>query len=262
VLAKGEEELQDEEPFAADWSARTALAQRVLPHLLRGEALSEIRTCAHAGVEYPPGKAGGIELDRELQQMEAFARQLAPVLQLPTVEPVSGTVEFVIDDECWRISGGYGDLRADGLCRYRYDDTRAGDYLEGWINHLLLNELAPAGVNLQTIWHSRDGRYVLRPMEGARGQLEALVRLYRDGLHAPIHFFPKSAWKFITADQDPAKAAAAWRSTLTRPWAEDSDPAYRLALRGVDDPLDDKFAANAAAVFSPLLAVIDDERLA
>jgi len=34
-----------------------------------------------------------------------------------------------------------------------------------------------------------------------------------------------------------------------------------LALRGVDDPLDDEFVACAMAVFGPLLSVIEDPRL-
>ena len=38
VLPEGDEELQDDEPFVPDWPARDALAQRVLPRLLDGEA--------------------------------------------------------------------------------------------------------------------------------------------------------------------------------------------------------------------------------
>ena len=44
------------------------------------------------------------------------------------------------------------------------------------------------------------------------------------------------------------------------PHGEDSDPAYALALRGVDDPLDADFHACAVGVFGPLLACLDDPR--
>ena len=48
-------------------------------------------------------------------------------------------------------------------------------------------------------------------------------------------------------------AAGTWQSTSFRPYGEDRDPAYRLALRGIDLPLDDEFVACATAVFAPLL---------
>ena len=53
VLAESDEELQDDEPFVADWRARDALAQRMLPRLLGGETVAGLRAFAHAGVEYP-----------------------------------------------------------------------------------------------------------------------------------------------------------------------------------------------------------------
>jgi len=42
---------------------------------------------------------------------------------------------------------------------------------------------------------------------------------------------------------------------------EKDHASYRLALRGVADPLDERFDASARAVFEPLLACIVDPRL-
>ena len=47
-------------------------------------------------------------------------------------------------------------------------------------------------------------------------------------------------------------AQGAWLSTPERDFGEGADPAYRLALRGVVDPLDADFDALASAVFEPL----------
>ena len=63
------------------------------------------------------------------------------------------------------------------------------------------------------------------------------------------------------AGKTPSRAAATWWSTRDRPYGEEEDPAYRLALRGVADPLDEAFERNAAAVFAPLLRFIEDARL-
>ena len=121
--------------------------------------------------------------------------------------------------------------------------------------------MAPACVALQTTWHSRNGRYVLRPVAAPHAKLAALLALYRDGLHRPLHFFPKAAWRYAANRQSMAKARDAWQSSKERPFGEDRDPAYRLALRGVEDPFDDAFTVCAATVFEPLLAVIEDGRL-
>jgi exodeoxyribonuclease V gamma subunit len=183
------------------------------------------------------------------------------VLAEPRLAPVSATLELAIDGEPWRLTGDFSDLRKSGLIRYRYDDARTNDYLNGWINHLFLNAMAPPEVAAQTTWHSRDGHYVLPPVKEARGQLEALLRLYRNGLHRPLHFFPKSAWNYVTEGESLSKATSAWQSTSFHRYGEDRDPAYRLTLRGVDDPLDAEFIESATTVFAPLVEVIADERL-
>jgi len=262
VLPEGDEELQDDEPFVSDRPARDALAQRVLPRLFEGDTLAGLRAYARAGTEYPAGSLGDLELEQELQRLTYFARALAPVLAEPKLDPVSATIELAIDGEPWRLTGGFGDLRRSGLVRYRYDDARASDYLKGWIDHLFVNAIAPPEVARQTTWHSRDGHYVVPPVEDAHAQLAALLALYRDGLDRPIHFFPRSAWTYIVNDESLSKAGSAWRSTRSRPYGEDRDPAYHLALRGVDEPLDAEFVECATTVFAPLLEVIEDERLA
>ena len=58
VAPGGDEELQDDEPFVPDVPARSALAQRVLPRLLAGEAVPSCSHFARAGIEYPAGRLG------------------------------------------------------------------------------------------------------------------------------------------------------------------------------------------------------------
>ena len=53
-------------------------------------------------------------------------------------------------------------------------------------------------------------------------------------------------------------ARNAWQVTPYHPYAEGADPAYMLALRGVDEPLDDEFQRLAHAVFDPLLAHLQE----
>jgi exodeoxyribonuclease V gamma subunit len=58
-----------------------------------------------------------------------------------------------------------------------------------------------------------------------------------------------------------SQALGAWLSTPERAFGEAVDPAYRLALRGIDEPLDAAFETLASAVFSPLREHLQDSRL-
>ena len=257
---ESDEELSDDEPFVAGYADRWALAQRLLPHYLAGVSHDEIRSLARAGTEYPPGRLGERLLDRELDALAHYARDLAPALAEPCVAPIEHTIAVALDDETWQLTGAFGDLRRTGLLRHRYADVWAGDYLDGWLEHVFLNALAPANVERVTTWHSRDGRYVLRPIGDSLARIRELLTLYRHGLIEPLHFFPRSAWEYVRGKCELRKAVQKWEG---HPYArgEKDHASYRLALRGVADPLDERFDASARAVFEPLLACIVDPRL-
>jgi exodeoxyribonuclease V gamma subunit len=259
-LEDAEEELIDDEPFVVDRDARKALAHRLLPLYLQGASHARIRALAGAGTEYPPGRLGERLLERELMHLDVYARELAPLLAEPCVAPVESSLIVEVNGAPWELSATWGELRRTGLVGHRYDDTRAADYLAAWIRHLAVNAAAPAGVSPTTVWQSRDGRFTLSPATDAQARLAELLALYARGLCAPLHFFPRSAWEYARHQHDLRKARGKW---LGHPLhgGEKDYPAYRLALRGIDDPLDAAFEACAAAVFDPLLACIHDARL-
>lgn len=258
VFSDEEQELAQDEPFVADGRARRQLADRVLPLFLDGRDWDAIRACARAGVEYPSGILGDMQLEQELKAIEGFAHGLAADLQGEPLPPLRATLDFDLDGESWRLQGGFGDLRATGLVRYRYDTTWADNYLTGWIEHLFLNAAAKAGTALHTVWHSLDGSYRLPPVDQAMQHLRELLLLYREGLQRPLRFFPSSAWQFKRKGMGDAEKA--WHRNF-RGRGESLDPAYRLALRGVPVPLDGEFERAAETVFGPLLLHIVDERL-
>jgi len=261
VLSRDEDELADDEPFLADFSGRVALAERLMPHYRSGMSDDDLRALARAGIEYPPGALGNSLIDLELATLKGFATAVNAAEAPPCLSPCHGTVSFELEGESWRLTAAFANLRPGGLVLHRYDDTRATDYLTGWLTHLFLCALHPDEVALETRWISRNGEYRLRPCEEAEGYLQALLTLYRRGLREPVHFFPKSAWNFVCGGESHSRATATWRSTRDRPWGEGEDPAYQLALRGSADPLDDDFRHCARSVFSPMLNCIEDDRL-
>jgi exodeoxyribonuclease V gamma subunit len=258
-LDEMEEELQDDEPMVAEWPQRQALARRLLPALLQGCDIDAARALARAGTEYPPGRLGERLLEGELVQLAAFAHSLMPDLAPACLAPVERTSAVMVGGHAWQVSAAFSDLRRGGLVRYRYDDVRAADYLEGWLRHVLLNVLAPTDVVPATTWHSRDGAYRLPPIDDAQARLAALLGWYERGLRAPLHFHPKSAWEFAKS-RKVERAARKWHGSPGF-GGEKDHRARRLALRGVANPLDTTFEQCASDVFAPLLAVIVDARI-
>jgi len=273
-LPEADEELEDVEPFLPDWPGQQALAARLLPALLARDGAAQaaegaqeaLLELARAGGEYPAGVLGAAALQREVSVLDHYARQVAAAVARPLPAHVC-TLEFDLaadgKPECWRLSAAFGDLHAQGLVRHRYDDIRPADYLAAWLAHLMLCAAPAPGVACETLGLSRDGAFRLHAVtpDNARRLLADLLALYRQGLSAPLHFFPKSAWAFIFNDESAAKARLKWSGGQRAEYGEAQNPAYRLALRGLGDPLDEAFFDIARRVLSPLRAHLEDGRL-
>ena len=129
----------------------------------------------------------------------------------------------------------------------------------GWRSAARVATAAP--IDRTTIWHSRNGSFTFPPVEDAALHLCNLVALYAEGLREPLHFFPRTSWTFMEEGEKLGPAEGKW---LTRPsyrYGEDRDAAYQLCLRGIENPLDEKFERCARIVFGPAFAVIADVRL-
>ena len=256
-LPEADAELDDAEAFVPDLPARWALAARLMPVLLAGGAADEdaaLMRLARAGGEFPPGAMGGAALAREVTSMRAFAARLAGARTEAALDPLVCDCVLRVADEDWTLSAVLAEVRPAGLLRWRYADAGAADYLEAWIAHLMLCAAGPAAVERHTRVLLRDADFTFAALEPAQAHemLAGLVALYREGLMQPLHFFPKSAWACVSHDGNPRKAHDKWTGGQRPQFGEGRDPAYRLALRGVEQPLDARFFALAQQVFGPL----------
>jgi len=87
-----------------------------------------------------------------------------------------------------------------------------------------------------------------------------LIALYRTGLSEPLHFYPRSAWALANTGKI-TEALKTWQCTRNHPFGESADPAYQLALRGVNNPIGPQFAELALQIYQPLLDHLEDARL-
>jgi exodeoxyribonuclease V gamma subunit len=260
LFAAGED-FDDVEPFIPGWSARTALARRLLPTLLAAENADaapadagdsdDLFALARAGGEYPVGSLGDGALQRELTVLRKFADRLNAAQSRPRQPAHAVKLDFDLNGEAWVVQAAFGALSADGLVCHRYDVPRANDYLAAWLDHLTLCAAPPPGVACRTEGLSREGGFILLPLspDESRAQLAGLVQRYRDGLREPLRFFPKSAWEYVLHDNNADMAEKKWSGG---DFPEQNDPAYRLALRGAGEALDERFRENATAIFGAM----------
>jgi exodeoxyribonuclease V gamma subunit len=248
-------QIEDDEAFLPNGLGRYDLAQRLLPHMLAGASASQIEQLARAGLEYPAGVLGEMLLKDELAALQAFAQRLAPELAGPLLPPQTVSLPFTLENEAWLLEGALADLRANGLVRYRYGSLRAVDYLAAWIHHLVLN-CSEAEVR-NTQWIGREESIRFLPVPDAREQLGHLLDLLRQGLHAPLHFYPRSAWAAVQEDGDVERARKEWEGSAFAP-GEGDDPAWQLVMRG-GQPLDQAFLDTARAVFAPMFDYLQVE---
>jgi exodeoxyribonuclease V gamma subunit len=247
-LGWDEEPLADDEPFLPDVPSRSQLAHRLLPVLLEGADLDTARRLAAAGTELPAGAIGTAEMERELANLNRFAQAVRRASAGHVLPPHQASIELNIDGEPWTVEGAFADLRPTGAVRSRYDDERARDVLTAWIHHLALCAAPHPEGEPVTRSVARDGTRTFPAMDAgdAKAHLAELVALYRQGLRAPLEFYPKSAWALV--QNGDSKARQAWFGS--RDFGGERDrPAYQLALRGIDDPLGGEFERLATTVF-------------
>ena len=255
TLREADEELLDDEPLTADGRTRRALAERLLPLLLAGADPARVQALARAGTELPAGVYGQRLLDQEFAGLQAFAVRVAELAREPCLPPQTASLNLPVGGVVWRLDAAFSDLRTSGLLRHRYAPLQPADRLAAWLHHLVLCASAPPGVALRTTWCASDGWLQLRAPDDAAGVLGELLRLYVQGQQEPLAFFPKSAWAYVEKGDSVNAALGVWRASRHKRFAEGSNAAYRLALRGRPDPFGPGLAAFhdlAHAVYDPL----------
>jgi len=264
-LPRTPDELEDDEPLLPGGRVQRALAGRLLPVLLQRKRLSSLntlQTLARAGTELPSGALGDAFLARELHNLQQYADRLKPHLAEPILPVHSALLECQIDGARWQLSASFADLRPNGLVGWRYAEAQGFDLLQAWIRHLMLNISPPPAAHLNSIWVASDVTHTLAPCdkpESAEAILQTLMRFYAQGLQQPLPFFPKTSWAFVAKNNSWSEARKAWQVTQFNQYAESADAAYRLALRGLPDPIvtaSETFAQCARDVYSPLLQAL------
>ncbi len=249
--------LAEVEPFVLDGLTGWGLRQRLF--VLAGEGCPEAEAHAlvRAAGDLPHGAAAELILDAQSARVTAFRDGLAPYLTdaCPPLEldlPLGGV----------RLVGWVDGVTAAGRVAYRLGRRRAQDLLGLWVRHLVLNHLAPVGVDcrsrlLTEVENKRSHSFSLEvlelaPVAGAVGYLADLVELFRQGQLAPLPLFPETSAAFARVGWE-GETWHAWQGGFGGWSGESPQWAIRTAFRG-RDPIDADFESLARRVFAPVLA--------
>jgi len=99
---------------------------------------------------------------------------------------------------------------------------------------------------------AEDLTLTLGPVEDAAALLADLLELRWQGLRMPLTFFPESALAWLESGEYGNAFHQAWSGDRGPP-PEESDPAVRIAFRGLD-PIDEAFEAHTRRILQLLLA--------
>ena len=237
---------EDFEPFDAEGLERYQLRQSLLRQCLAGHEDEAILVRLRGAGVLPHGAPGELLLEEQMEAANPFLQRLAQRAEEPR-EPLE--VDIVQGE--FRLQGQVRNLRPSGLLDYRFGKLRAKDRLAAWVRHLVLNILAPEGVEPASLHIAEDYTLHLAPVEDTAGILKTLLDLRWKGLCSPLAFFPESALAWLETEEYGYGFHHAWASEFN-PAPEANDVAVRVAFRG-QGPISAAFENNARHILQPLL---------
>lgn len=255
-LEREQEGLRTHEPLELDALQSYQLQQDLVDATLRGDH-HPLWEAARARGRLPIGPFGDISRVVVEQTVERFLETVRAQLGERKREYVA--VRW--DHAPWTIDGRIDGLYDGQLVRARCATLKAKDLVTAWVEHLLLNLVAP-GATTRIV--DRDGGlHIFRAPASAEttaNLVNQLLDFYWTGLSRPLHFFPQASLTYAKSalgnDERDGWSPAALRSAM-RVW-DPNDP--WVSLVHVDRlPIDEQFRETALRFFEPMIAHLEGD---
>lgn len=247
-LGERDESLPVREPFELEKFSDATLREVIFQCVSRGQAAETALPLLRAQGLLPHGTPGALLFGREVSVTQDFFERVQPL-------PVLQQQSFYLELGEFSLSGVLGQLDSSGRREYVLGKLSYWQWLEIWLQHLVLNALPEStyGRHTQVLGVEKDVQ--LLPVEDAAAQLEQLLAWYWRGLQQPLAFFPKTAFEMAKLDAPtPAQATTKWESSYG--YAGEGDkPEYRLLYRH-ENPLEthwDEFLEITQGLFKAML---------
>jgi exodeoxyribonuclease V gamma subunit len=250
---RGEDDFMDEEPLAAPTGLE---AYGPLQDLLRtalDEPAANLEGLLLAWQLLPPGQAGTDASRKLCSQIRALADQARAIIGDEKAAPLDLKLQL------GRVTlTGRLDLHGDRIVTCRPAKTKSSDMLRLWVRHLAASATGHAA---QSMHIGTDDCFPAPEAPDARNLLEGLLRLYTQGMRAPIPLFPRASLAFAEArftGRKPKERPEALVQAM-RQWEggymvnpERDDPHLAFLFRDVE-PDWERFADVAEEIYGPIL---------
>ena len=251
--------LEDEEPFELGNLERYWLRSEILDRMFAGVARGRDEALQRGAGRLPQATLGSIVHGRVWEEVEGLHRALDPhrvALEAPPVE-----VDVEVDG--WRVTGSVGNVGGEGFVWWRPGRLRARDRIEIRLTQVALAAAGsgPSGALALSLEKGAAKGTGFAAPEDAGAHLAQWLHAWREGLSAPLPFFPETSLAYASAlakgegrSGALARARTAW-SGSAGPWGGEGevnrDPYLQLVYDG-REPLADDFEALAADLLVPL----------
>ncbi len=247
--------LEDREPFELDGLEEYALKAQLLEEAPETGDYEHLFSLIRQQGLLPVGAPGHVALGKIRQKVTFLKARVKRYQDVPALPPLEIDMEL----NGFKIVGRLPNCWKSGRLRYRPASIKVKDRLSAWIEHLLLNCLAPVDYPRHSILIGEDEELCYLPVSDPRLLLISLLGWYWRGLRLPLHFFPESSLKFMKAAKEGKSEEAAlstarerWEKGSFRQEAERDSPYNHLAF-GESDPLDKEFIQASEEIFGPLM---------
>ncbi|MGB2942984.1 MAG: exodeoxyribonuclease V subunit gamma, partial [Candidatus Macondimonas sp.] len=245
--------LADEEALALDalscWQIRTQMLAWMRLGMSREAMLAHLR----AADQLLPGPWGELAGHDMASEVAALQNRLAPHLANRHERPLA--VDLQVDG--MRLVGQMNGVAATGLLHIRAGEWKADHTVEAWLDHLILNAVAPVGIAPRTVGIGRKGGVDWPPLSEAATHLIPWLHHYQKGLtQAPVPLLPE-----VLLALKPEQDAAAQQTAMQKAYRDCLVPAtqshraadvYLSWLYGKTQPIDAHWREVAADLVRPI----------
>ncbi|MCG7935731.1 MAG: exodeoxyribonuclease V subunit gamma, partial [Candidatus Thiodiazotropha taylori] len=195
---------EERERFAYDRFEQSDLEHQIVDLLLQEHPPEQLFELFDGRGLLPHGQAGGLAFEAMLERAQSMTSRIAASQGEPLEAPLVVEIPF----EQNRLSGYLRTVNYSGLLAYNTAGLYPYHLVKAWIRHLVLNQLRPQGVTLETrlLEADREGRFT--PVEQPEAHLQNLMQAYQTGMQTPLPFYPGTSWQFVERylQGDPEKA--------------------------------------------------------
>jgi exodeoxyribonuclease V gamma subunit len=252
-------ETDDLEPFDIQGLERYHLTNDLISSSLAGNPIDQhLKKEAFRG-NLPHGSTGDYHSFSVSDEIGPFVSKLKMSEEFYTPEERSVTVQAGE----YTLTGSVNGVCDRGVFHYYYANTKAVHHLKIWITHCIWS-LSKNGSSLESQLICKDRTWQYSPVTNAAAILEQLCKLYDQGMHQPLRFFPETSWAFMQSlriknkplEEALGAAEKVWNGNDFSKVAPESQNAGNATFFSGIDPFGQEFIDISMMVFEPLLGVL------